>query len=71
MPRRFASPAPARYKPPGRDSERAKAQATLLLTGAAHLRNLTPESLANTCNLKPETAARMFAAEQQRRERLL
>ena len=54
-------------KPPGIDSAKSKAQATLFLTRARSLEHVTPETLAHTCRLKPATAAKMLGEARERR----
>lgn len=55
------------HKPPGRDSPRAVAQATLFLTGARSLENVTADGLARQCHLSAKRAEYMLAVAQQRR----
>lgn len=64
--RRFV---PDSYAPPARDSDRAKAQATMLLYGAtdAAFERITPESLARDCRLSERVAEYMLTVARQKR----
>jgi hypothetical protein len=55
------------YKPPGIDSPRARANATLFLCGAATVDEVTAEALAYRCRLRLKTAEAMLSQERQRR----
>lgn len=59
------------YKPPGKDSVKARASAIQLLTCARNLDNITVDQLVRSYQLKPATAERMLAEERARRERML
>jgi hypothetical protein len=58
------------YRPPRKDSQRARAQAALFLTGARSIDHLTIETFASQYRLSTATAATMLQAEQARRGRL-
>lgn len=61
---------PDSYQRPGRDSEAAKAQATMLLYGAtdAAFDRITPESLAQDKNLSLKVADYLLTVARQKRE---
>lgn len=55
------------YQPPGVDSARARANATLFLCGAVSVEEVTTETLAHQYRLKPKTAEYLLIRERQRR----
>lgn len=55
------------YTPPGRDSDRARAQATLFLTSARSIDHVTADRLAADYRLSVKMATYLLTLEQQRR----
>ena len=60
--RRFHS-----YKPPGKDSPKAVAAATLFLCGAVSIEHVTPEALAHRYHLSLKRAEYLITIHRQRR----
>lgn len=58
------------YKPPGTDSAKARAAATLFLINARSLDGVTAGQLAHNHRLKPATAERMLRDAREQRARL-
>lgn len=57
-----------RYQLPGVDSDRARANAQLFLTGARSIDHVTVDSLARQYRLSAKTAEYMLTVARQRRE---
>ena len=60
---------PQTYKPAGKDSDRAKASATMFLCGARSIDHVTVDSLAADYRLSPKVAELLLIQTRQRRER--
>ncbi len=71
MRRPFKRAIPDRYKAPGTDSARARADAVVFLVNTRSLDGVSSAELARRHKLKPVTAQRLLEDEIERRSKLL